>query len=274
MRGRIGRWGAVAVAAGAVSLGALTGTAQAAEVTPLPPGEVVDWDGECVGGDEVPVHVGWEVRDAPEALVPGEWTEFSLRVTNTGTDPLPNLLVYADLWPTEDREPDERWTYSLQWLGPTGWRDIQFESDAYGGNFAAVADLQPGDWIEPQVRVRLGEEASGAMHGFLSARHVSPEGACSRAAESSELFFDIAATEPEPEPTPTEPAPTEPEPTPTEPEPTPSEPEPTRPSATPDDRPQLAETGSGGALPAVGAVGALAVAAGGGVLLVRRRGRA
>lgn len=278
MRGRIGRWGVAAGVAGVASLFPLAGAAQAAEVPARFPSEVAEgFDGECVGSNGERPRIGWEVLDAPEVLVPGEWAEFSFRAVNEGAEPLTDLLVYADLWRAEYPEhtpPEDRWGYSFQWYAPTGWSEIPFESDGWAGHFAGVETLEPGDWLEPRVRIRLDERAEGSMISTLRATTVTSGGLCSRSEETATITYDVA--EPEPEPTPTEPAPTEPEPTPTEPapEPTPSEPTPTRPSVTPDDSPQLAETGSGGALPAVGAVGALAVAAGGGVLLARRRGRA
>ncbi|TDC25988.1 hypothetical protein E1265_05690 [Streptomyces sp. 8K308] len=271
-------------AAGLVTLFPLAGAAQAAEVPVRWPSEVAGgFDGECVGPNGERPAIGWEVLDAPEVLVPGEWAEFSFHATNEGAEPLTDLLIYADLWRAEYPDhtpPEDRWGYSFQWRAPGGWSEVPFESDGWAGHFAGVDTLAPGDWVEPRVRVRLDEEAHGSMVGSLSAMTVTSEGLCSRSQESATITHAVAEPgpepEPEPEPEPTDPEPTEPEPTPTDPGPGPTEPTSPPPSpSTPDDRrPQLAETGGGGVLPTVGALGALALASGAGVLIARQRGRA
>ncbi|KAF4406400.1 LPXTG cell wall anchor domain-containing protein [Streptomyces lycii] len=223
-----------------------------------------------------------ELRGLPSEIVAGSgWHEFTYRVSNVSTVKLMETDVTLYLG-TADPDIDDvsELSVTVEWFNPGSgaWTPVEGEGAEWDDNqdFATVGALEPGEYADARMRIRIaGDAKAGGGYFFTTGHSYGEDGQCGYD-EISQFDFTVL-------PAGSEPGDVE------EAEGKPSTGGGAGPGRGPAEggkgghAPQgglaelpvsgkLAQTGASGALPATAAIGGAAVLAGAGaVFLVRRR---
>ncbi|MGW4996675.1 LAETG motif-containing sortase-dependent surface protein [Streptomyces hydrogenans] len=220
----------------------------------------------------------------PKTITIGSSADFSLTVKNTSDRDLDSVRSYLfaahvpESWDDilDDENPDLGRYFSIDWKSAANpkWTELDFEDEAI--ELGAIGE---GGKAEVTLRLSVAEDApAGEGLAFTTAEYDNTDGSCGISEQYAKVGFDIV--EPKDE-EPTQQPTTEPTPQPTAtataaPSTAAPAPAPSSNGAAPQGGRggELAETGSGDALPQVAAAAGAALVLGAGAVFVARRRRA
>jgi LPXTG-motif cell wall-anchored protein len=144
------------------------------------------------------------LRGFPSKIVAGSgWHDFDYRVTNVSKIKVMETVVSLDLGTADPKLDDiAQLAVTVQWFNPeTGtWKAIQGEgADVFGHNdFATVKTLEPGEFADARMRIKVGEKAeAGTGYFFTTGYSYGEDGQCGFD-DISEFDFTVLAPGAEP----------------------------------------------------------------------------
>ncbi len=145
-----------------------------------------------------------ELRDLPSKIVAGSgWHGFTYRVSNVSTVTLRETDVTLYLG-TADPDIDDvsELAVTVEWFDPRSgaWKPVEGEGAEWDDNqdFATVGNLEPGDYADARMRIKIAASAkAGTGYFFTTGHSYGEDGQCGHD-EISQFDFTVLSAGSEP----------------------------------------------------------------------------